>query len=200
MLNFKPWLKNNSFSLNFKLIFENLIIFKKKKYNFKELTAQVNNENAVDTENKSSTSTLTTTATSEIAVIFGQNLTERVVNPLPAPSSESSKEISSDTVSSTENKQNGGAKKITSGADEIEKNNLADSSSKSKPIGLWSNENSELAEKNEQDDLNTILKVTCKLYVLESDKANWAERGYGIFKLIDTPDETNCKISKKNFF
>ena len=48
----------------------------------------------------------------------------------------------------------------------------------------------------EQNDANTIAKFNCKLYVLETDKVNWAERGYGIMKLIDSNDGHNCKLSE----
>jgi hypothetical protein len=41
---------------------------------------------------------------------------------------------------------------------------------------------------------NTLFKVNCKLYLLEADKQNWVERGYGILKVIDLSDDLNCKI------
>lgn len=34
--------------------------------------------------------------------------------------------------------------------------------------------------------------------MLETDKAKWIERGYGILKLIDSNDGINCKISKSS--
>lgn len=62
-----------------------------------------------------------------------------------------------------------------------------------KPVApLWTGHGE--AEEKFDNDLYTIMRLNCKLYVLESDKANWAERGYGVLKLIDTPDGSNCKI------
>ena len=117
-------------------------------------------------------------------VIFGQNLTDRVINVLSPVDLDKESNNDVDTEK---------------GKDE---NGQASLDSKNKPASaLWSSSNeNEFAEKNEIDDMNTILKINCKLYVLESEKSNWAERGYGIFKLIDTPDETNCKMSLFLFF
>ena len=67
-------------------------------------------------------------------------------------------------------------------------------STETKPAVLWAGQ-VEIEDKFD-NDLYTILRMNCKLYVLESDKVNWAERGYGVLKLIDTPDGSNCKISK----
>lgn len=43
------------------------------------------------------------------------------------------------------------------------------------------------------------MKLSCKLFVLnvlETDKVDWVERGYGILKVIDSNDGVNCKMSK----
>ncbi len=48
-----------------------------------------------------------------------------------------------------------------------------------------------------ENDSYTLLKLNCKLFILEIDKANWLERGYGILKVIETSDSSNCKISKE---
>ena len=128
----------------------------------------------------------------ETKIIFGQNLTDRVINAA-SPTDLGSEQTASSSSSVNQNGKSG------------ENGEAAGSSSEAKAkapaAALWSasNEN-EYAERNEIEDLNTILKMNCKLYVLESDKANWAERGYGMLKLIDTPDETNCKISKFVFY
>jgi hypothetical protein len=132
-----------------------------------DTAAIVNNENA----NISSSEI-------ETKVIFGQNLTDRVVNAA--------------SPIDQENEQSGASNQ------QHDKDDTAASTSTDAKVKapLWSSSNeNEYAERNEIDDMNTILKINCKLYVLESDKANWAERGYGMLKLIDTPDETNCKIS-----
>ena len=50
-----------------------------------------------------------------------------------------------------------------------------------------------------ENDSHTLLKLNCKLFILEIDKANWLERGYGILKVIETSDGSNCKISKTSF-
>jgi hypothetical protein len=62
---------------------------------------------------------------------------------------------------------------------------------------LWTsviNENE--ADQIEHNDANTFLRLNCKLFLLDTDKAKWLERGYGILKLIDSNDGLNCKISK----
>lgn len=50
----------------------------------------------------------------------------------------------------------------------------------------------------ETDDANTLIRMNCKLFVLEKnqkDQSNWSERGYGVLKMIDSADGINCKIS-----
>lgn len=78
-----------------------------------------------------------------------------------------------------------------SGSEQVE----CKESSETKTPTLWSGQ----VEPDEKFDneLDSIFKINCKLFVLESDKVSWSERGYGLLKLIDTPDKSNCKISKK---
>lgn len=50
-----------------------------------------------------------------------------------------------------------------------------------------------------ENDANTLIRMNCKLFVLDKDakdQANWAERGYGILKMIESEEGENCKISK----
>ena len=118
-----------------------------------------------------SNSTNNENAAEDTKIIFGQNLNDRVINAA-SPSNLENEADSSENL-----------------------NGECSSKTKSSCTALWSSANeSEFAEKNEIEECNTIMKINCKLYVLESDKANWAERGYGILKLIDIPDENNCKI------
>ncbi len=60
---------------------------------------------------------------------------------------------------------------------------------------LWSENNVDYFDPNENNE-NTLFKINCKLYLLEADKANWVERGYGILKVIDSNDDLNCNISE----
>lgn len=48
---------------------------------------------------------------------------------------------------------------------------------------------------HEIDNYSEILKLNCKLYCLESDKATWNERGFGILKIIETSDKSNLQLS-----
>ncbi|RMZ96396.1 ran-binding 3 isoform X2 [Brachionus plicatilis] len=61
-----------------------------------------------------------------------------------------------------------------------------------KPATLWTGQVD--TDEKFDNELDSIFKLNCKLFVLESDKASWSERGYGLLKLIDTPDRSNCKI------
>ncbi|CAF0783505.1 unnamed protein product [Brachionus calyciflorus] len=79
------------------------------------------------------------------------------------------------------------AENETSAADDTPKEDT-----ESKPTNLWTG-HAETEDKFD-NDMYTILRMNCKLFVLESDKANWVERGYGVLKLVDTPDGSNCKI------
>lgn len=48
-----------------------------------------------------------------------------------------------------------------------------------------------------ENDANTLIRMNCKLFVLDKDskdQANWAERGYGILKMIECEEGDNCKI------
>lgn len=70
--------------------------------------------------------------------------------------------------------------------------------SETKPATLWTGQVD--TDEKFDNELDSIFKLNCKLFVLESDKASWSERGYGLLKLIDTPDRSNCKISNQKFY
>lgn len=106
-----------------------------------------------------------------LPVVFGQNLTDRVINT-------QTKDGENESSETREHKEENGHSEVA------------------KSAKLWSSSNeNEYVEKTEQDDMNTLMKMNCKLYVLDSDKANWTEKGYGMLKVIDMPEEQNCKIS-----
>lgn len=107
--------------------------------------------------------------------IFGEKLTDRVVN-VAEPEADSNSKAEEDT----QNSQNS----VKSDSDKT---------NEQKP--LWSTTENE-ADQIENNEANTILKLNCKLFVLDTDKAKWNERGYGILKVIDSNDGFNCKISK----
>ena len=111
--------------------------------------------------------------------MFGEQLNDRVINVAnPESDNNNSSADGADGGSNDANKDESTEPKSTSNT-------------------LWPL-NSDAANEDalEQNDANTIAKFNCKLYVLETDKVNWAERGYGIMKLIDSNDGQNCKLSK----
>ena len=118
--------------------------------------------------------------------VFGEKLTDRVVNV----ASESEKKNDSEITGSQNSIRN-------SQADTNEKSDVKSS--------LWGNANNgNVGLENEADqidnnDINTLLRLNCKLFLLETDKAKWIERGYGILKIIDSSDGLNCKISELKF-
>lgn len=108
--------------------------------------------------------------------MFGEQLTDRVVNTESTGTASAMVEVMA---------QNGSFK---------------EEASKQVSSSLWSGTTEVEGDKHAFDpyenDLYTLLRLNCKLFVLESDKINWAERGYGVLKVIDSNDGTNCKISK----
>lgn len=103
--------------------------------------------------------------------VFGEKLTDRVINAAPEGVNEDLAKDENGASESTTMKQSASGSQWF--ADTDEKYSSADTL---------------------ENDANTIMKLNCKLFVLESNKANWAERGYGIFKLIDLNDGYNCKL------
>ena len=139
------------------------------------------------------TSTEATAAISPVkAFVFGEKLTDRVTINLAnggadVAANEDGTTATSTTSTNTNNKNN------TSTSDEATNAKEDTDAVEAKP--LWSTEQNEYYDPTENNE-NTLFKLNCKLYLLEADKANWVERGYGILKVIDTNDDLNCNISK----
>lgn len=116
-----------------------------------------------------------TESNSSVGFVFGEKLTDRVIN--------------------ADKNENTNPEKNSSENNEKES---SDNQSIINKTVLWSSDVD--AEKFSSDalenDSHTLLKLNCKLFILEIDKANWLERGYGILKVIETSDGSNCKISK----
>ena len=119
-------------------------------------------------------------ATAEAAApkfVFGEQLNDRVINVAPETDQPSTTSSTNPDASDAANKDEGGEPKWTSST-------------------LWPlTSDTANEEALEQNDANTIAKFNCKLYVLEADKVNWIERGYGVMKLVDSNDGYNCKLS-----
>lgn len=113
-------------------------------------------------------------AVSAPTFVFGEQLTDRVIN-------------------ADEVKSNG---QSTNGTSKNEKNLVHEIKSTS----LFGNQDAETEKYNVDhlnDDASTIIRMNVKLFVLEKDskdEANWSERGYGTLKMIESKDEYNCKI------
>ena len=117
-----------------------------------------------------------TDTTSVKEFIFGEKLTDRVVNVAPEDDS-NSKPADEEAANSQQSTKSD-----------------TDTTHESKPLWPITTENE--ADQIENNEANTILKLNCKLFVLEPEKSKWNERGYGILKVIDSNDGVNCKISK----
>jgi hypothetical protein len=119
-----------------------------------------------------------TDTTSVKEFIFGEKLTDRVVNvAVDGENDSNSKPIDEEAANSQQSTKSD-----------------PDTSHENKPLWPLTTENE--ADQIENNEANTIFKLNCKLFVLEADKAKWNERGYGILKVIDSNDGVNCKISK----
>ena len=102
--------------------------------------------------------------------VFGEKLTDRVINASTADKS------GDESGAKNDNKDE------------------ANVDAKSAP--LWNALNENEVDTIENNDAHTLIRMNCKLFILEKDKADWIERGYGILKMIDSIDGINCKISK----
>lgn len=112
--------------------------------------------------------------------VFGQQIKDRVVNA-----------VSSDEEEKTHTTNGNGKKE---GNEQLSQSEVAP-----KPIfGSVDTETEKFnASSLETDDANTLIRMNCKLFVLEKnqkDQSNWSERGYGVLKMIDSADGINCKI------
>ena len=118
--------------------------------------------------------------------VFGQQIKDRVVNA-----------VSSDEEEKTHTTNGNGKKE---GNEQLSQSEVAP-----KPIfGSVDTETEKFnASSLETDDANTLIRMNCKLFVLEKnqkDQSNWSERGYGVLKMIDSADGINCKISNLSKF
>ena len=114
--------------------------------------------------------------------MFGEQLNDRVVN-VANPDSNDATSLSTNTVTES------------SDAKAANKDESVESKAASSTLWPLAGEagNEDALEQNEA---NTIAKFNCKLYVLETEKVNWLERGYGVMRLVDSNDGHNYKLSK----
>ena len=132
--------------------------------------------------------------------VFGEKLNDRVtINLSKNGGGESSNQENNKGSSATDTKVSNSMKRKSDDADDQdskeETNEAVVAADTTKP--LWSENNVDYFDPNENNE-NTLFKINCKLYLLEADKANWVERGYGILKVIDSNDDLNCNISEFN--
>jgi len=113
--------------------------------------------------NKDETSTVTAPT-----FVFGEKLTDRVINASTGDKS------GDESTAKSDNKEE------------------ANGEARSAP--LWNALNENDVDTIENNDAHTLIRMNCKLFILEKDKADWIERGYGILKMIDSTDGLNCKI------
>lgn len=123
--------------------------------------------------------------------IFGENITERVVNTTSENESNAENAKEAGETAETESKTNG-----SSSSGDLTK--LANQSTTNASNWLNDTEHDKYAHDAVENELYTLLKINCKLYVLDAEKSNWNERGYGILKVIETNEGQNCKISKSS--
>jgi len=122
-------------------------------------------------------------ASASSGFVFGESLTDRVIN---------AKETAPEKTNGQHT--NGNGTKCKEAAD------LADN----KTSQLFNKQHDADTESKHvsdslENDANTLIRMNCKLFVLDKDskdQANWAERGYGILKMIECDEGENCKISK----
>lgn len=113
--------------------------------------------------------------------VFGEQLTDRVVNAL---------------TTEVEEKNNGQTMNGNGNKDGSELGLIAEA----KPIPVFGNQEVETEKshiENTENDANSLIRMKCKLFVLDKDskdQASWSERGYGTLKMIDANDGINCKI------
>lgn len=125
--------------------------------------------------------------------VFGEQLTDRVVNV---------QQEEKDETEANEKQEN----EITNTATLTNSQTTA-TPKKSLDSTLFSNSNDDVNTtlntttdyENDIDSDLLLFKVNCKLYLLESDKMNWLEKGYGLLKIFETNDRTNCKLSESLF-
>ncbi len=124
--------------------------------------------------------------------VFGEKLNDRVTINLTKNGESTSENGDNATASNS-------TKRKSYDAEDQDSKDETNETSETAAKTLWSTENNgDYFDPNENNE-NTLFKINCKLYLLEADKANWVERGYGILKVIDSNDDLNCNISRLNF-
>lgn len=122
---------------------------------------------------------LNKTAAPSPAFVFGEQLTDRVTN------------VTETTEQTNDQAKNGNDTKEIS-----ESNNFTNN--ETKPTSIFGNTENEAEKYNsETHDANTLIRMKCKIFVLDKDQkdqASWSERGYGTLKMIDSNDDINCRI------
>ena len=108
--------------------------------------------------------------------VFGEKLSDRVITTT---------ELSPDFKLPTDNQSASTSSIVTPLIVSSNNNNNEDTNN--------SNNNNEDYSENDQE--SSLIKINCKLYILDAKKT-WLERGYGMLKIIETTDKTNCKISE----
>lgn len=125
--------------------------------------------------------------------LFGESLTDRVINASETQALQPATEKTNGQFT------NGTAGAADSNVTSDGKNKAAqmfnkqDSTAASDALLLESKHVHDSLE----NDANTLIRMNCKLFVLDKDskdQANWAERGYGILKMIECDEGDNCKI------
>ena len=129
--------------------------------------------------------------------VFGEKLNDRVTISLTKNGTVESNAEEKGTTSSDTKPSNSIKRKSNDAEDQNsnEETTEATVASDNTTKTLWSEKNVDYFDPNENNE-NTLFKINCKLYILEADKANWVERGYGILKVIDSNDDLNCNISE----
>ena len=159
--------------------------------------------------------------------VFGQNLTERVENVVetekddstnqkPEATDKEESKASEDTDSSAKT----GDLLFTNSVSPSAKNNADDEASKtsSKTLSESAAEYTENHNSNKrkydvvdvvtgEETESNVLQANVKLYIFDSDKKNWIERGRGSLRLNDDPSSTLGHLrftiifsNKKNYF
>jgi hypothetical protein len=191
---------------NFNKILQQLPVPKKETADIIKASLELQNNESIATLNKPSLTTTTTTdlnpinkskddlnpATNpkeetikeketEAVFVFGEKLTDRVINADIAIEKKDHTKPVNDHKQVDEEEET--SSKNTTDTTEDDTNN-------------WKSSN-QIEDSIVNDESDTILKISCKLYLLEAEKQNWLERGYGILRVLKTDDESstsNCKI------
>lgn len=120
--------------------------------------------------------------------VFGEKLSDRVINVESPKNDEALSKAGSSSATSDLTKKNE-CVNLDNGQTKLKSDSVLNSTNEDSSLVLNNYEND-----NEHE--SAILKLNCKLYLLDIDKKNWLERGYGILKIFETNDRSNYKMSK----